>query len=62
MGGLAMMLASVRGFDRRRYIGLAEDLHPGVSQTEVFELWLERSPVRPARFLAMLKRWRTIAA
>ena len=62
MGGLAAMLASVREFDRRRYLALAEDLHPGVTQPEVFELWLERSPVRPARFLPMLRRWRPVAA
>lgn len=62
MGGLAAMLASVREFDRRRYLALAEELHPGVTQPEVFELWLQRSPVRPARFLPMLKRWRPVAA
>ena len=62
LGGLAAMLASVREFDRRRYLALAEELHPGVTQPEVFELWLQRSPVRPARFLPMLKRWRPVAA
>lgn len=62
MGGLATLLASVRGFDRRRYLVLAEDLHPGVTQPEVFELWLQKSPVRPARFLPMLERRRPVAA
>ena len=62
MGGLAMLLASVRGFDRRRYIELAEALHPGVSQPEVFALWLQRSPLRPARFLPMLRHWKPHAA
>ena len=62
MGGLAVMLASVRGFDRRRYLELAEALHPGISQPEVFAIWLERSPLRPARFLPMLKHWRANAA
>lgn len=62
MGGLAAMLASVREFDRRTYLALAEDLHPGVTQPEVFELWLQRCPVRPARFLPMLKRWGKRAA
>ena len=61
MGGLAMVLASVRGFDRRRYIELAEALHPGISQPEVFELWLQRSPLRPARFVPMLRHWRSHA-
>ena len=62
MGGLAALLASARGFDRRRYLALAEELHPGVTQPEVFDLWLQKSPVRPARFLPMLARWRPVAA
>jgi len=62
MGGLATLLASVRGFDRRRYLALAEELHAGVTQAEVFELWLQRSPLRPARFLPMLARRRAVAA
>lgn len=62
MGGLAAMLASLRGFDRRRYLALAEELHPGVTQPEVFELWLQKSPLRPARFVPMLKRRRALAA
>ena len=61
MGGLAMLLASARGFNRRRYMELAEALHPGISQPEVFELWLQRSPIRPARFLPMIRRWRANA-
>lgn len=55
MAGLAMMLASARGFDRRRHIELAEALHPGMSQPEVFALWLERTPVRPSRFLPLAR-------
>jgi hypothetical protein len=62
MGGLATLLASVRGFDRRKYLALAEELHPGVTQTEVFDLWLQRSPLRAARFLPMLMRRRAHAA
>ena len=62
MGGLATLLASVRGFDRRRYLALAEELHAGVTQPEVFELWLQKSPLRPARFLPMLGRRRAVAA
>lgn len=56
MGGLAVMLASARGFDRERYLRLAESLHPGVSTPEVFSMWLQRSPVRPSRFLPMARR------
>ena len=62
MGGLATLLASARGFDRRRYLALAEELHPGVTQPEVFGLWLQKTPLRPARFLPMLARWRPVAA
>ena len=54
MAGLAVMLASVPEFDRRSFLDLAETLHSGSSQVEVFALWLERSPVRPSRFLPML--------
>ena len=55
MAGLAVMLAGVRGFDRGRYLALAERLHPGCSAPEVFALWLARSPLRPSRFLPMLR-------
>jgi hypothetical protein len=54
MAGLAVMLASVPEFDRRSLLDLAEALHAGSSQVGVFALWLERSPVRPSRFLPML--------
>lgn len=56
MGGLAVMLASARGFDRERYLRLAESLHPGVSAPEVFALWLRESPARPSRFLPMARK------
>lgn len=54
MAGLAVMLASVPEFDRRSMLVLAEELHAGSSQVEVFAMWLERSPIRPSRFLPML--------
>ena len=54
MAGLAVMLASLRGMDRRKLLVLAEQLHPGSSQPEVFSLWLARSPVRPSRFAPLL--------
>lgn len=54
MAGLAVMMASVPEFDRRSLLDLAEGLHAGSSQVGVFALWLERSPVRPSRFLPML--------
>lgn len=61
MGGLAVALASSRGFERERYLRLAETLHPGVSTPEVFGMWLKKSSVRPDRFLAMAKRRRQLA-
>jgi hypothetical protein len=54
MAGLAVMLASMPQFDRRGLLALAERLHPGVSEPVVFNRWLERSPVRPSRFLPLL--------
>lgn len=54
MAGLAVMLASRRGADRRGLLDLAERLHPGISEPTVFSLWLERSPVRPSRFHPLL--------
>lgn len=54
MAGIGIMLASVPEFDRRAMLDLAERLYPGSSQTAVFALWLERSPLRPSRFLPML--------
>jgi hypothetical protein len=54
MAGLAVMVASHPDFDRRSLLDLAEALHAGSSQVGAFALWLERSPVRPSRFLPML--------
>ncbi len=61
MGGLAVMLASARGFERERYMRLAEELHPGVSNPEVFGTWLTRSPVRASRFLPMARKRKHLA-
>lgn len=55
MAGLAVMLASTPYFDRRAMLALSESLHPGASEPAVFSRWLERSPVRPSRFLPMLE-------
>jgi hypothetical protein len=54
MAGVAVMLASVNGYDRRGLLALAEQLHPGSSDPAVFTRWLERSPLRPSRFLPLL--------
>lgn len=55
MAGLAVMLAGAPGHDRSALLGLAERLHPGASEPPVFARWLERSPVRPSRFLPTVK-------
>lgn len=54
MAGLAVTLASVRIEERDVLLALAERLHPGASEVAVFSQWLERSPLRPTRFLALL--------
>jgi hypothetical protein len=56
VAGLAVMAASAREFDRHRMLEVAEALHPGSSEPEVFSLWLERSPVRPSRLLPMVRQ------
>ncbi len=61
MGGLAVALASSKGFERERYLRLAEALHPGVTTPDVFGMWLKTSRVRPSRFLPMAKRRRRFA-
>mgnify|MGYP000532926574 CR=1 FL=1 len=55
MAGLAVMVASESGVDRRGLLGLAERLHPGASEPAVFAQWLAQSPVRPSRFLPSLR-------
>jgi DNA-binding phage protein len=54
MAGLAVALASRRGFDRRGLLALAEELHPGAGEPQVFERWLHSSPLRPTRFFSLL--------
>ena len=54
MAGLAVMLAGAPGHDRSALLELAERLHPGASEPAVFARWLERSPVRPSRFLPIV--------
>lgn len=62
MAGLAVMLAGEPGLDRRSLLALAERLHPGASEPSVFARWLERSPLRPSRFLPLLAMERKHAA
>jgi hypothetical protein len=53
MAGLAVMLASAGHVDRGGLLNVAERLHPGASEPVVFSRWLERSPLRPTRFLSL---------
>jgi len=55
MAGLAVTLASLPGLDRRTYLALAENLHPGATEPRVFAKWLAETPLPPARFLPMLQ-------
>jgi hypothetical protein len=54
VAGLAVTLASVRGFDRARYLALAERLHPGSTEPDVYRRWLAGTPLPPDRFLPPL--------
>lgn len=62
MAGLAVMLAGEPRRDRRALLELAESLHPGASEPAVFARWLQRSPLRPSRFLPLLAMERQRAA
>jgi DNA-binding phage protein len=55
LAGLAVTLSSVPGFDRHRFLDLAETLHPGATEPRVFAKWLAETPLPPARFLPMLQ-------
>jgi len=55
MAGLAIMLASLPEFDRPRLLALGEQLYPGSSKVQVFNAWLDGSPLRPSRFIPMLQ-------
>jgi DNA-binding phage protein len=55
MAGLAVMLAGSERVDRPALLALAEELHPGATEVVVFSRWLERSPVRPSRFLPLIE-------
>lgn len=58
MAGMALMLASVSGFDRKRYLTFAEKLDPSMLSVEAFEIWLKDNPYKPSRFLPMLQKLR----
>jgi hypothetical protein len=62
MAGFAVLLASLRGFDRPALLALASHLHVGSTSPGVFALWLERSPLDTARLLSQLEGWPRHAA
>lgn len=55
LAGLAVLLASVDLGDRERLMALAERLSPGATTLERANAWLERSPLKPDRFLPLLR-------
>ncbi len=55
LAGVAMMLATLDLGDRDRLLALAEKLHPGMSTLKTASRWLARSPVKPDRFVPVLR-------
>ena len=55
LAGLAVTLASLASLDRRKYLELAEELHPGSTEPRVYSRWLAETPLPPARLLPMLE-------
>jgi len=64
MGGLAVLAAGAQGIgmDRNRLLDLGERLHPGISEPQVFQRWLDATPLKPSRFLPMVRASRRHAA
>jgi hypothetical protein len=62
MAGLAVMLAGVRGMDREPLLRLAERLHVKISEPQTFQKWLDGTPLKPSRFLPLLRARRQRAA
>jgi hypothetical protein len=54
MAGLAVLVAGSPGFERSQMLALAEQLHCGIGEPDVFQQWLQRSPLEPSRFLPIL--------
>ena len=49
------MLASLDLGDRHRLMALAEQLWPGMTQLEMANDWLRRTPIKADRFVPMLR-------
>jgi hypothetical protein len=61
LSGVAMMVASARGFDREAYLRLAFALCPAMQDVGEFDSWLSNSPAKPSRFLPMVRALRPLA-
>ena len=62
MADLAVMIACAAGVDgrdadRRDLLNLPERVSPGSTDVDAFGRWLQRSPVRPSRFLPLLRMY-----
>ncbi|HET9577654.1 MAG TPA: hypothetical protein VFP44_07480 [Usitatibacter sp.] len=55
LAGLAVLLASVDLGDREQLMALGEQLSPGITTLERANAWLRQSPLKPDRFLPMLR-------
>jgi hypothetical protein len=55
MAGLATLLSGLPGFDAEGLLLVAEALHPGMTELAEYQRWLDASPLKPSRFLPMLK-------
>jgi hypothetical protein len=54
--GVAVMVAGMREADRPAWLALGEALYPGMSSLEEFGGWMAASPLRPSRFIPMLRQ------
>jgi len=55
MAGVAALLSGLPGFDAKGLLLVAEALHPGMTELAEYQGWLDASPLKPSRFLPMLK-------
>ena len=55
LAGVAVLLASLDLGDRHRLMALAEQLWPGMTQLEMANDWLRRTPIKADRFVPMLR-------
>jgi len=62
LAGLAVTLASISRLERRKYLDLAEALHPGATEPRVYAKWLADKPLPPSRFLPTIERALQLAA